>query len=145
MSRPKIAVHTDVVIDYLIHHGKKTPILRIAMMKFFCYTTVFNAIELFSLATTEREQSAVASAMGAMKILGLNAKNSVRYGSWYAEYSSRAPLSVLMAGICMESKLPILAMNEKSFNGITGLRVIQASAIRNERTAEQILAAGVTM
>ena len=145
MIRPKIAIHTDVVIEYLIHHGNRIPVLRIAMMKFFCYTTVFNAIELFSLARTDRERTAVAGALGAMKILGLNAKQAPKYGSWLAEYSRTKPMALLVAGICMESKLPLLTYDEKAFRGIRGLRLLRASLVKIENPAEKILTGGETL
>ena len=144
MIRPKIAIHTDIIAEYLIHHGTHPPALRIAMMKFFCYTTVFNAIELFAQACNERERDAVAAAMGAMKILGLNAKQAISYGSWFAANAKVKPLSMLVAGICLESKLPILTSDAGAFRGIKGLRVIRASALNEDSAAEQILVEGIT-
>ncbi len=113
------------------------------MMKFFCYTTVFNAIELFAHASGEREREAVAAAMGAMKILGLNAKQAMSYGSWFAANARVKPLPMLVAGICLESKLPILTSDAGAFRGIKGLRVIRASALREDFAAEEILAEGM--
>ena len=145
MNRPKIAIHTDIIVEYLIHHGKHAPALRIAMMKFFCYTTVFNAIELFARASTGPERNAVMAAMGAMKILGLNAKQAVRYGSWFSENPGIKPIPMLIAGICMESKLPLLTGDVAAFRGISGLRLIKASALSGEATAEKILSAGIAL
>lgn len=139
MNRLKLAINTDIVVEYLLHHGPRVPALRVAMMKFFCYTTVFNAIELFALAPGDGERSAVNAALGAMKILGLNAKQSPRYGAWFAEHPGLKPVSVLIAGLCVESKLPLLTNDTKSFRGFHGLRIIKGSAMRIEETAESIL------
>jgi predicted nucleic acid-binding protein len=144
LNRPKIAIHTDVILEYLIHHGPDASALRIAMMKFFCYTTVFNAIELFSRAATEHEREAVAASMGAMKILGLNAKQAVRYGAWFAEYPRVPAMSLLVAGVCLDSKLPILTGDRKTFRGITGLHVVPLSAIKTGASAVEILRSAVT-
>ena len=143
MNRLKIAINTDIVVEYLLHHGPRVPALRVAMMKFFCYTTVFNAIELFALAPGDRERAAVSAAMGAMKILGLNAKQSPRYGAWFAAHPGLKPVSVLIAGLCVESKLPLLTNDVKSFRGFRGLRIIKSSALRADETAESILASGL--
>jgi predicted nucleic acid-binding protein len=143
LNRLKLAINTDIVVEYLLHHGPRVPALRVAMMKFFCYTTVFNAIELFALAPGDRERAAVTSAMGAMKILGLNAKQSPRYGAWFAGHPRLKPVSVLVAGLCVESKLPLLTNDVKSFRGFRGLRIIKASAMRDDASAESILATGL--
>ncbi|MBI1805752.1 MAG: hypothetical protein HYR76_01720 [Ignavibacteria bacterium] len=76
MSLQKIVVHTNVFLDYVVQDHKNESVLRLAMQKFFCYTTVFNAIQLFALARTEKERRVIEDSMSAMKILGLNAKNA---------------------------------------------------------------------
>ena len=83
MSVSKIVVHTDVFLSHL--SGDRSPsLLRVAMGRFFCYTTVFQAIELFSLARSENEVRLVEDSMAAMKLLGLNPKNARTYGALLA-------------------------------------------------------------
>ena len=139
MNRPKITVHTDVILDYLLHHGEQPSLLRIVMMKFFCYTTVFNAIELFSLARSASEARAVASSMNAMKILGLNAKHAERYGEWFAQQKRPSSMNLLIAGICLESKLPLLTGTPEVFGGARGLIVVKSAFIRDRSSAAEIL------
>ena len=109
------------------------------MMKFFCYTTVFNAIELFSLAENARERHAVEHALSAMKILGLNAKHAKRYGEWFAQVPAVSAFNKLIAGICIESRLPLVTGEPGAYHGIKGLKIIRSSSVKNELTATQIL------
>ena len=101
------------------------------MNLFFCYTTVFNAIEAFSAARSEKEIQAVDDAMSAMKVLGLNAKSAKAIGKIFPDVNAKRQqdLPVLIAGVCRESKLPIVTMNPKRFSGIRQLRVIPAQRL----------------
>ena len=125
MNGQKIVVDTDVLLEHLVHR-EGSSYLRKAMNVFFCYTTVFNAIEAFSAARSEKEIQAVDDAMSAMKVLGLNAKSAKAIGRIYLNTKSKkiGDLPVLIAGVCRESKLPILTLNPQRFSGIKQLRVI---------------------
>lgn len=138
MSVAKILVHTDVVLDHL--SGTRRPsVLRLAMSKFFCYTTVFQAIELFSLARSDEEAAAVENAMAAMKVLGLNPKAAQRYGKLVAANARRERWHVLIAGLCIESRLPILTDRRSDFAGIEGVTIVPTHLLRSERSGEAIL------
>jgi predicted nucleic acid-binding protein len=107
--------------------------------KFFCYTTVFQAIELFALAQSDEEAAAVENAMAAMKVLGLNPKTARRYGKLIAANSKRERWNVLIAGLCIESRLPILTDRRSDFAGIEGVTIVPTRLIRSERSSEAIL------
>ncbi len=94
---------------------------------FFCYTTVFHAIELFSLAVTERERSEVRKAMSAMKILGLNPKNSSMYGNLVRRNARLSTMNLLIAGVCCESHLPLVTGRLRDFRGLRELNLIRAA------------------
>jgi|SRR5208283_5041831 len=139
MSVSKIVVHTDIIMEYLLHGGQQESVFRLAVQKFFCYTTVFNAIELFSAAHTEHERHAVEQSMSAMKILGVNAKSAKYYGKLIAEGMKLPRMNALIAGICLESKLPVLTGKPKEFIGVKQLRIVPSSAVRKDRSATEIL------
>jgi predicted nucleic acid-binding protein len=138
---PKIVIHTDVIAQYLLHKGSGEPVLRLAMMKFFCYTTVFSAMELFALARLPRECTAVEDALSGMKILGLNAKSAKTFGMCMSKGLRLQRMNTLVAAMCLESKLPILTLQPNDFRGVKGLVVVPASAVRNNRSAVEILSA----
>ncbi|HTO92766.1 MAG TPA: hypothetical protein VMM80_00300, partial [Bacteroidota bacterium] len=73
MNDARLVVHTDVLLDHLCGSAHPSA-LRVAMGRFFCYTTVFQAVELFAAMRTPRARRAAEDAMSAMKILGLNPK-----------------------------------------------------------------------
>ena len=140
MSVPRIVVHTDLFIDHLC--GDKHPsILRQAMNKFFCYATVFQAIEMFSLARTKRELAAVEDSMAAMKLLGLNPKNAKKYGELMAPKSKYDRWTLLIAGLCVESRLPLLTARGRDFAGVKGLQIVSPALIARHATGAEILKA----
>jgi len=133
VSVRKLVVHSDVLLDHLC--GAKSPsTLRQAMGMFFCYTTVFQAIELFEAMRGPRERKAARDVLSAMKILGLNAKNAPSYGRLFAAHPGLASLDLLVAGLCIDSRLPLLTGRGKDFRGIRGLAVIPPGDIAREFT-----------
>lgn len=130
MNPPKIVIDTDVLADHLLNPGPGESSLRMAMKMFFCYTTVYNAIELFALARTEGERTAVEGAMGAMKILGLNAKSARKYGEWFPDEGKRKGLHWLIAGICTEAKLPLLTGRPGRYRAFPGVPLLHPSVLR---------------
>jgi predicted nucleic acid-binding protein len=140
VSVPKIVVHTDVFIDHLC--GNREPsVLRQAMSTFFCYTTVFQAIELFALARTEEEAAAVENAMAAMKVLGLNPKTARNYGRLIANNTRRERWNMLIAGLCLESRLPILTDRRQDFAGVKNITIVPTHLIDGRRSGEEIVRA----
>jgi predicted nucleic acid-binding protein len=129
MAVSKIIVHTDIVIDYLTHDGDTDSILRRAMGRYFCYTTVFNAIELFSLAANAKERDAVERSLSAMKILGLNAKRAKQYGDWCFRGKTLPRMNFLIACMAIDSKLPILTGLHKEFKGMKGLTLLHPKSM----------------
>jgi predicted nucleic acid-binding protein len=109
------------------------------MAMFFCYSTVFQAIELFSLARSEKEIRAVEDSLSAMKLLGLNARRARKYGELFASARHMNPLYGLVAGLCLESGLPVLTDRKRDFAGIRGLKVVPARMVRRYGSASEIL------
>ncbi len=140
MTVPKIVVHSDVLFGHL-RATEHPSILRITMQKFFCYTTVYQAVELFAAARTDAEVRAVENCMAAMKVLGMNPKNAPKYGQLLAGKKSTSAWNVLVAGLCLDSRLPLLTDMKKEFRGIPGLRIIPTSAIIGSSSGLEILQA----
>ncbi len=140
MSVPKIVIHTDVFLDHLC--SERAPsVLRIAMGKFFCYATAFHAIDLFSIGRSEMEQKAIEDSMAAMKLLGLNPKNARKYGQLLSATRKVNLLNVMIAGLCIESKLPLLTDSKKDFKGIPDLMLVPTRLVRKFDSGEEILLA----
>lgn len=114
--------------------GKKSnpSVLRQVMARYFCYTTVFNAIELFSLCRSKKEQRVVEDVMYSMKVLGLNGKSAKSIGLSIAgsRGANLRDVDMLVAGVCLESRLPILTGSPTRYRGIRLLRVVRADEIR---------------
>ena len=141
VTLPKIVIHTDVIVEYLLHTESVRSVLRLALEKFFCYTTVFTAVELFSIAHTEKERQSIEDALMAMKILGLNARSSKNIGRWISQQPSLPRLNVLIGGLCIESQLPLLVMQRNEFRGVKGLKLVPANLLKKNLNAREILKA----
>ncbi len=127
----KVVLHSDIILAHLMTSKKEVSVMRMAMRKYFCYTTVFNAIELFSLVRSEQEKKTMESAMSSLKILGLNAKSAPSYAD--VIQNKRLPrMNGLIAGLCLESKLPILTSKPSEFRRVKGLRVLTPNDIVND-------------
>lgn len=138
MSAAKLVVHTDILLDHL--RGADYPsVLRRAMRLFFCYTTVFQAVELFAGMRTAEERMGAEDAMSAMKLLGLNPKNAPLYGTLFAAHPGLRPMDLLVAGLCIEGRLPLLTGRRKDFAGIGGLTLVSPRMISPGRSASDIL------
>ena len=121
----KIVVDTDLLVGHVLHDDGKIPSdLRRLMGAYFCYTTVFHAIEAFSLCRTETERDAIEQSMHALKILGLNAKSGKNLGGLFSSFQDRNGLLLLAAGVCLESRLSLVSGRKKSYTGISGLTVL---------------------
>ena len=107
--------------------------MRRIMAQTLCYTTVFNAVELFARAHTKRETHAVQEALSAMKILGLNAKHAPRFGAMLARAGRLGTMDVLVAGLCVESGLPLVTARPARFRSVRGLTVVTPSALLSRR------------
>lgn len=122
---PKVVVDTDLLLEHVAGTAAGPSRLRRMMAQAFCYTTVFNAVEAFSLCATARERKAVEDTMSAMKILGLNAKLGKAIGALTARRGQAADLPVLIAGLCRESRLPLVTGRPERFREMRGLEVIR--------------------
>ncbi len=138
MNVPKVVIHTDVFLEYLT--GARQPsVLRLAMSQFFCYTTVYQAIELFALAKTEEEIKAIEDSMSAMKVMGLNPKKARMYGELISSNKKTSVWNILIAGLCLESRLPLLTDRKKDFRGIKGLTIIPTKFLREHKSGSEII------
>jgi predicted nucleic acid-binding protein len=141
MSPRKVVLDTDVILDHLTAESHELSaggsVMRRAMSRFFCYTTVFNAIELFALCETRKQTQAMESALGALKILGLNGKSGPSVGAVLRKARARRlrDFDTLIAGICIESRLPLMTGRPGRYRGIRSLRIFRAkSGIKSANT-----------
>ena len=119
----KIVVDTGIIAEHLTTTKDKS-ILRMLSKRYFCYTTVFNAIELFASAASLKETEAVQDSMDSLKVLGINPKSAKNIGAIVS--STKKDFASLIAGICIESKLPLVTTAPKRFSNIKKLEIINA-------------------
>ena len=135
MNPKKIVLDTDVILEHVTRNremrSRRKSLMREAMLKCFCYTTVFNVIELFALCETEKQERTMEHVLGALKVLGLNGKSGKSLGSIIrrARRDEGRDLDALIGGLCLESKLPLLTGRRRSYRGIRGLRLLSSREI----------------
>lgn len=125
----KIIVDSDLILDH-VTTSDAVSLLRRLMLRYFCYTTVFNAVELFAAARTPKEIQTIDDALYAMKVLGVNAKSAKNIAKIYS--SSKNGVTALIAGVCLESKLPMVTMNPKRYKNIASLHCLSVYSLLNE-------------
>lgn len=134
----KVVVDTDVLLEHVLGSadGDRSTLRRLTS-DVFCYTTVFNVIEAFALCATVLEQKAVEETLQSLKILGLNAKSGKMFGRLYGRHSSRNTLHLLTAGVCLESRLPLVTGRARMYAGIQGLEIVAAERMMTSTTSRQ--------
>jgi len=136
----KVLLHTDIIAAHL--RGSESPsLMRRAAGLFLCYTTVFNAIELFGMFPGETGRSAVEDALGATKILGLNARQAPKFASLMGKAGDAGRWRALVAGTCIESRLPLVTASPAQFRRMPGLTVVSADLLRRHENGEEVLRA----
>ncbi len=106
-------IETDVLKEYLIAAKAEESLLRKALTKGVCYTTMYNALELFRATMTNEESDAVLQMLMIVRVLGFNARYAQNFSEIAAEIEKNTGLSVthresMMIGMAKISKLSIL-------------------------------------
>ena len=130
MKVRKIVVDSGIIAEHLVTETSPS-LLRKLAREYFCYTTVFNAIELFSAARSENEIQAIDNAMAAMKVLGLNSKSAKNMAEHFLQ--SKEVLTGLIAGVCIESKLPLVTPVPNCYKKFKSLEIIPSSTLKRKR------------
>lgn len=145
MNAPKVVLDTDAVVDFLTRResaaGRRGPsLMRRLLGVCICYTTVFNAAELFALAHTRKEREVVEGALSCIKLLGLNARSAPAIGVLLRQSASRqsGDLPVLIGALCRQSRLPLVTYRPEAFRGISGLSVLPAVRLSRLGSEEEL-------
>lgn len=124
MKAGRVVLNTDIFVSHLVvEHGRPTA-LRVALGKYFCYTTVFNAMQLFAMARTPKERRAVENVLSAVKILGVNGRNARKFAELPGSGRESMPVNALIAGICAEARLPLMTSRPGQFRKYTAVRTM---------------------
>jgi len=109
------------------------------MKEYFCYTTVFNAIGLFSLCRRKNELETVERVLSSLKLLGMNGRSAKNLGPLLAtaQKNRMRDFDALIAGVSIESRLSLLTRNPKRYKGLRSLSMVNSRNLRmSNRQAE---------
>lgn len=129
MKGGRVVVHTDIFVSHLVARTDAPTVLRAALRKYFCYTTVFNAMQLFAMARTAKERAAVEKVLSAVKILGVNGRNAKKFSGLDGFTGRSVPAAGMIAGICAEARLPLLTGRGTEFRKYPAVRIMAASRL----------------
>jgi len=127
-------IETDVLSEYLIAAKGKETLLRKALAKGVCYTTMYNALELFRAAKTKQESDAILQMLMVVRVLGFNARYAQSFSEAATEIEKKTGISLsnreaMMIGMAKISKLSIITKDffdrYKSMEAVPVLRSIE--------------------
>jgi predicted nucleic acid-binding protein len=82
------------------------------------------------LAEGELEKERVKDTLAVLKILGVNARSAPRMAEALAVSRDHDKIRSLIAGVCLESRLPLLTGMRKEFEHFPGLVLIHPDTLR---------------
>lgn len=103
-------IETDVLREYLV---SRNSLLRSALSEGVCYTTMYNALEIFRLAKSEAEREVVKNMLSVVRVLGFNYRYAEQFASIIIDIEEKSKTDIteretLIIGMAKTSKLVIL-------------------------------------
>lgn len=103
-------IETDVLREYLV---SRNSLLRSALSQGVCYTTMYNALEIFRLAKSEAEREVVKNMLSVVRVLGFNYRYAEQFASIITDIEEKSKTDItereaLIIGMAKTSKLVIL-------------------------------------
>ena len=103
-------IETDVLREYLVSSNS---LLRTALSEGVCYTTMYNALEIFRLAKSEGEREIVKNMLSVVRVLGFNYRYAEQFALIIKEIEQKSGTDItqretLIIGMAKTSKLTIL-------------------------------------
>jgi predicted nucleic acid-binding protein len=129
----KVVLDSDILASHLTAPPSEFTALRSALSEYFCYTTVFNAVELFAAARTASEKRKVEDVLSSLKILGMNGRNAKKFAALEGFGRASVPLETMIAGICIEARLPLMTARRGAYGKYRNLKIVRAAAPHAKR------------
>ena len=126
-------IETDVLREYLVAAKGAETVLRKALATGVCYTTMYNALELFRAASGKEENDAVMQVLMVVRVLGFNS----RYAQSFAEIASEiekktgiilSQREAMIIGMARTSKLTIVTKDYFQRYNSVGIAPVVRSA-----------------
>lgn len=122
-------IETDVLCEYLIAAKGEETVLRKALAMGVCYTTMYNALELFRAAKTKEESDVIMQMLICVRVLGFNSRTAQSFAEMAIEIEEKTGLVLshresMMIGMARTSKLTILTKeNFERYNAANAVPV----------------------
>ena len=124
MSTRRVVLDTGLFDEHLRTPAGNGTALRLALREWFCYTTVFNAMELFDAARGPRDVRAMEEVLSSVKILGMNGRNAGKFARVAGGGGRGFDRAALVAGICIEAHLPLVTRRPGAYRRHGALRTL---------------------
>lgn len=126
----KYLLDTDVLADHLINDSNSESYLIKLMSKGICFTSVFNAAELYLLAESEMELQCVNDVLYGIKVLGIHSRYSLSVHKYKDKINNlRDSLFFVLAEI---NKLKIVTFNPERYNSTSIIKAFHPEVLTSK-------------
>ncbi len=136
-----ILVETDLLVEFLLAPSGSTPLLRRLLQTTVCFSTFIQASEIYGTAVSDDERRIVERPLFGLKILGASSRYATTIGRLLSSANgSIVHRTAIVAAMAIESNLPIVTETfAQTYNGITGVHIIEAGGLRETRSDDLLL------
>ena len=126
-------IETDVLREYLVAAKGEETILRKALVTGVCYTTMYNALELFRAANGKEESDAVIQMLMVVRVLGFNSRYAQSFAETALEIEKQTGIilthrEAMIIGMAKASKLTIVTNDYFERYKLSGIVTVVRSA-----------------
>jgi len=127
-------VETDVLAEFLTTTNPEGSLLKKALRRASCYTTMLNAMELFRAVRTKEQEEAVLQMLYLVRVLGYNARYAQPFARLAKEIESRSGATLtsretMILGMAQASKVTILTETNYQRYRTLGIAVCNAAFV----------------
>ncbi len=122
----ELFIETDIILDFLNNNNNRPSALELAMSGYNCFTSMYNASELYFGCVNENETEFVTSVLRAVKVIGFNSRYSMLIPRFREAESVR---DAMICTVCYHNKLPILTSNVEKYK-FSGIKIFHPDDIR---------------
>ena len=126
-------IETDVLREYLVAASGEETVLRKALASGVCYTTMYNALELFRSCSGKEESDAVLQMLMVVRVLGFNSRYAQSFAESAREVEKQSGIllthrEAMIIGMAKASKLTILTKDLfDRYNSVGTAPVVQTA------------------
>ena len=122
----KFLIDTDIIISHItIKNDRHSDLIKL-MQRGICFTTVINAVELFSAAEDDHQLEVIRKVLNVFKVLGLNSRYALKVSEFKNYVKNNRDILFLI--VAKSNNLPIITYKKSRYN-VPGIEIFNPSEI----------------